>query len=181
MCCQQHSELYAALCLYLSTRRWNGSRLVKTSMVSVAVVLMAPIIRITVQCCMDTSLLRIACFIFPSFDCFPMFCCGVRKISVVYSMQGIVIKRYNWWMYLVGLPRVVCAILLNCMSQSWPLASAAMHCTFQFSLLLMITLRNLAVSYRMHWVPRISALHGTGILFLGLIGWGTSFFAISNS
>lgn len=103
-------------------------------------------------------------------------------MSAAYSIWGMAIDVYNWRKNLAWMPLVVRVILLNCMIQSCPLASAVAHCAFQLSFLSMVTPRNLAVSFEgMRWLPRINALRGVGIFFLGLTGLGTSFVVMSGS
>ena len=118
-----------------------------TSKASVAVVLMAPVIIIAACCCIDVSLVSIACFALLFSVFLPMFCFGVRNMSVAYNICGIVMDRYSWQKYLACTPFDVCAILLNWINHSWPFVSVVAYCAFQFSLLLIMTSRNLMDSF----------------------------------
>ena len=153
-----------------------------TSKVSNAVVFKAPVIMIAAHLCMDASLFTMAQVLWLSFACFPTFCCGVRKTSAAYNMWGTAMERYSCHVYFTLIPCDARASLLNWISQSCPLASAAAHCPFQFSLLSMTTPRNLAVSFDgMRWLPNTRAQRGICTLLFGFIWCGTSFLEISRS
>lgn len=104
----------AACCLCLSTRSQNGSRFAITSTMSMAVVLMAPVIIIAACYWIDASFVSTACFVLLLSEVFmPTFWCGVRKISAVYSILGIAMEIYSWQKYLACIPLVVRTILLK--------------------------------------------------------------------
>ena len=72
----------AALCLILSTRTWKNGKLASVSMVSVAVELRVPVIRMATLLCMVANSLIIACWysVLP-LECLPTFLWGVRNMS----------------------------------------------------------------------------------------------------
>jgi len=128
------------------------------SITSVVTVFIAPVIMMVAHLCIDDSLVTMACLAHLSFALLPIFCCGVRNMSAVYNIWGMAIERYSCHIYLAFVPCDECAILPNWISQSWPLASAAVPCPFQFSLLSTMTPRNFTVSFDgIRWLPSISA------------------------
>jgi hypothetical protein len=70
-------------------------RFAMTSKMSVAVVLMAPVIMMAACRCMAVSLFMIPWLDFPSFDLVAIFRCGVRKMSAAYNICGTAIERYS--------------------------------------------------------------------------------------
>ena len=152
------------------------------SRMSVAMVLIAPVIIISACCCMDASLFTIACLGLPLPTLLPTFFCGVRKMSAAYNMCGTVMVRYSLCTYLAMVLCDAHVILANWIIQLCPFARAAAPCAFQLSLLLTIFPRNFAVSTGgMQWLPSMSALHGSGILFLGLRVCGIIFLDMLSS
>jgi hypothetical protein len=136
----------AAPCQCLLTSSGSSIKFTMTSVMSVAVVFMAPIIMITAHLCSNASLLSMACFVFLSLVFLPTFCWGVRKISVVYSILGTAIDMYSCHRYLACAPLDAHAILSNWINHPCFFAKASVHCLFQLSLLSMVTPKNLAVS-----------------------------------
>jgi hypothetical protein len=150
--------------------------------VSVAVVLIAPVIMIAAFLWIIASLLMTA---WPNALFFGVrfaFFCGVRNISAAYNMRGTAMERYSFQTYLTITPCDALAILPNCRIQSWPFARAAAHCPFQFILLSMMMPRNLAVFFDGIWkLFSVSARLGTWMHFLRLRVCGIVFLDMLSS
>jgi len=101
---------------------------------------------------------------------------------VAYSMRGTAMVMYSLHTYLAVVLHDTHVILVNWIIQLCPFAKAVAPCAFQLSLLLTTTPRNFAVSADgMWWLLSMSALHGSGILFLGLRVCGIIFLDMSSS
>jgi hypothetical protein len=83
----------AVQCRCLSTSNGKGSRFAITLTMSMAVVLIAPVIIIATLLCIEASLFNTTCFIFLSFVFLPTFCCGVKNTSVAYSILRTAMDR----------------------------------------------------------------------------------------
>jgi hypothetical protein len=152
------------------------------SRVSVAVVLIAPVIMIAAFLWIIASLLMMAWPDASFFGVWFAFFCGVRNISAAYNMRGTAMERYSFQTYLAVTPHDALVILLNCRIQSWPFIRAAAHCPFQFILLLTMMPRNLAVSFDSMWkLFSVSVCLGTWMRFLGLRVCGIVFLDMSSS